>query len=46
MDFNPSFWSRDDLKKEVQELKNAFNSKGKKKEKEIELSKDDYFEWG
>ena len=34
-----------DLKREVQELKDAFKSKGKKKEKEVELSKEDYFEW-
>ncbi len=34
-----------DLKKEVQELKDAFKSKEKRKEKELELSKDDYFDW-
>ncbi len=36
-----------DLKKEVAELKDAFRSKAKKqeKEKEIELSKDEYFDW-
>jgi hypothetical protein len=34
-----------DLKKEVQELKDAFKSKGKKKEKELELSREDYFDW-
>jgi hypothetical protein len=34
-----------DLKKEVQELKEAFKSKGKKKEKELELSKEEYFDW-
>jgi hypothetical protein len=34
-----------DFKKEVQELKDAFKSKGKKKEKEVELSKEDYFDW-
>lgn len=34
-----------DFKKEVQELKDAFKSKGKKEEKELELSKEDYFEW-
>ncbi len=34
-----------DLKKEVQELKEAFQLKGKKKKKELELEKDDYFEW-
>ena len=33
-----------DLKKEVQELKDAFKNKGKKKKKELELEKDDYFE--
>jgi hypothetical protein len=35
----------DDLKNEVKELKDAFRSKGKKKEKEVELEKDEYFEW-
>lgn len=35
-----------DLKKEVVELKEAFKLKGKIKKKEIELQKDDYFEWG
>lgn len=34
-----------DLKKEVQELKEAFKSKGKKKQKELELEKDEYFDW-
>jgi hypothetical protein len=34
-----------DLKKEVQELKDAFKLKGKKKKKELELEKDDYFDW-
>lgn len=34
-----------DLKKEVQELKDAFKSKTKKKEKEAELSNDEYFDW-
>jgi hypothetical protein len=34
----------DDFKKEVQELKDAFKNKGKKKQKEIELQKDEYFE--
>ena len=33
------------IKKEVQELKDAFKQKGKKKEKELELEKDDYFDW-
>jgi len=34
-----------DLKEEVRELKDAFKSKGKKKDKEIELSKEEYFDW-
>lgn len=34
-----------DFKREVQELKDAFKSKGKKKEKEVEVSKEDYFDW-
>lgn len=36
-----------DLKKEVAELKDAFKSKGKKREKEqeVELSKEEYFDW-
>lgn len=34
-----------DFKKEVQELKDAFKNKGQKKKKEIELEKDDYFDW-
>jgi uncharacterized protein YhdP len=34
-----------DLKKEVQELKEAFKLKGKKKKKELELEKDVYFDW-
>lgn len=34
-----------DLKKEVGELKDAFRSKGKKKKKEVELERDDYFDW-
>ena len=34
-----------DFKKEVQELKDAFKTKGKKKQKEVELQKDDYFDW-
>ena len=34
-----------DLKKEVQELKDAFKLKGKKKKKELELEKDEYFDW-
>ena len=34
-----------DMKKEVQELKEAFRLKGKKKKKELEVEKDDYFDW-
>lgn len=34
-----------DLKKEVQELKDAFKLKGQKKKKELELKKDEYFDW-
>jgi AsmA-like C-terminal region/Protein of unknown function len=34
-----------DLKKEVQELKDAFKLKGKKKKKELELEKDEYFDF-
>ena len=34
-----------DLKKEVKELKEAFQLKGKKKKKEVELEKDEYFDW-
>jgi AsmA-like C-terminal region len=34
-----------EFKKEVQELKDAFKLKGKKKQKELELEKDDYFDW-
>ena len=33
------------MKKEVQELKEAFRLKGKKKKKELEVEKDDYFDW-
>ena len=33
------------IKKEVQELKDAFKLKGKKKKKELELEKEDYFDW-
>jgi hypothetical protein len=33
------------LKKEVKELKEAFRLKGKKKKKEMELEKDEYFDW-
>jgi hypothetical protein len=34
-----------DFKKEVQELKDAFKSKSKKQEKEVELSQEEYFDW-
>jgi hypothetical protein len=34
-----------DLKKEVQELKDVFKNKGAKKKKELELEKDEYFDW-
>lgn len=34
-----------DLKKEVNELRDAFRTKGKKKAKEAELEKDEYFDW-
>ena len=34
-----------DMKKEVQELKEAFRLKGKKKKKELEVEKEDYFDW-
>jgi len=34
-----------DIKKEVQELKEAFRLKGKKKKKELELQKGAYFDW-
>lgn len=34
-----------DLKEEVQELKDAFKSRSKKEEKEVELSKEEYFDW-
>lgn len=34
-----------DFKKEVKELKDAFKNKGKQKQKEVELEKDDYFDW-
>lgn len=34
-----------ELKKEVQELKDAFKTKGKQKQKELELEKDEYFDW-
>ena len=34
-----------DIKREIQELKEAFKLKGKKRKKELELEKDDYFDW-
>jgi hypothetical protein len=34
-----------DLKKEIKELKDAFKTKGQQKKKEIELQKDEYFDW-
>jgi len=34
-----------DLKKEVKELKEAFQNRGIKKKKEVELQKDEYFDW-
>ncbi len=34
-----------DFRKEVRELKDAFKTKGKQKQKEVELEKDDYFDW-
>jgi hypothetical protein len=34
-----------DLKKEVKELKEAFQNRGVKKKKEVELQKDEYFDW-
>jgi hypothetical protein len=34
-----------DLKNEVKELKEAFKNKGTKKQKELELEEDDYFDW-
>lgn len=34
-----------DLKKEVKELKEAFKNKGTKEKKELELEKDEYFDW-
>jgi hypothetical protein len=35
----------DGLKNEVKELKDAFKNKGTKKKKELELEKDEYFDW-
>jgi hypothetical protein len=34
-----------DLKNEAKELKDAFKNKGTQKKKEVELEKDDYFDW-
>lgn len=34
-----------DLRQEVQELKSAFKNKGTKKQKELELEKEEYFDW-
>lgn len=34
-----------DLKQEVKDLKDAFKNKGVKQQKELELEKDDYFDW-
>ena len=34
-----------DIKREVQELRDAFRKKDKQKQKEVELEKDDYFDW-
>lgn len=34
-----------DLKREVQQLKDAFRKKGKKKKQEVELEEEDYFDW-
>lgn len=34
-----------DLKQEVSELKSAFKNKGMKKQKELELEKEEYFDW-
>jgi hypothetical protein len=34
-----------DLKKEVKELKDAFKNKGTKKQKELELEEEEYFDW-
>ena len=34
-----------DLKKEAQELKDAFKNKGNDKKETIELEEDDYFDW-
>lgn len=34
-----------DIKQEVQELKDAFKNKGQEKQKDLELEKDEYFDW-
>lgn len=34
-----------DLRQEVQELKSAFKNKGTKQQKELELEKEEYFDW-
>ena len=34
-----------DLKREVQDLRDAFRKKGKKKKQEVELEEEDYFDW-
>jgi hypothetical protein len=34
-----------DLKKEVQELRDAFKNKGTKEQKELELQEEEYFDW-
>jgi hypothetical protein len=34
-----------DIKKEVKELRDAFRTKGKKKQKEVEVEKEEYFDW-
>lgn len=34
-----------DIKREVQQLKEAFRKKGKKKKEEVELEEEDYFDW-
>lgn len=36
---------KDDIRKEGQELKDAFKNKGKKEEKEIEISEEEYIDW-
>lgn len=34
-----------DIKREVQELRDAFRTKGKQKQKEVELQEEEYFDW-